>query len=70
MAFLECKSLSKNAHRTLELDTLGSMDSDEFRGPAVLRHDLRRQPVRKWTPERHAIGSHACWLQADARGIQ
>jgi hypothetical protein len=20
-------------------------------------------PVRKWTPERHAIGSHVCWLQ-------
>jgi hypothetical protein len=24
-------------------------------------------PVRKWTPERHAIGSHTCWLQVNNR---
>jgi hypothetical protein len=39
--------------------------------PSVLRHNnLQRQLVRKWTPDRHAVGSHACSLQTSRCGIQ
>jgi hypothetical protein len=58
-----CQTREHHAITTEEFVSVRAIDgldeafsvSTEFMAPLV----------RKWTPERHASGSHDCWLQRD-----